>query len=48
MHSYKGKQKKDIDSKTKDKTFQDVGGCNKAVDALKEIIDFIKNPALYK
>ena len=48
MNSYKGKEKKDIDKKNKAKTFEDVGGCSKAVEALKEIIDFVKNPSVYK
>ena len=29
-------------------TFEDVGGCRKAKDAIAEIIDYIKNPEPYK
>jgi len=47
MHGYKGKEKKD-NSNSKITTFKDVGGCKKAIDALTEIIDYIKNPQLYK
>lgn len=34
MHGYKSKQKKDIDSKQTVKTFDDVGGCRKAKEAI--------------
>jgi cell division protease FtsH len=47
-NAYKGKQKKDIERKNKVITFDDVGGCRKAVDALREVIDYIKNPELYR
>jgi ATP-dependent Zn protease len=30
------------------KTFSDIGGCEKAKDAIKEIIDFIRNPEFYE
>jgi ATP-dependent Zn protease len=47
MHGYKGKQNKDINDTQVAKTFQDVGGNNKAKEAIIEIIDYIKNPALF-
>lgn len=45
IHGFKGKEKKD--NTQLQRTFEDVGGCNKAKDALKDIIDYIKNPQLY-
>ena len=42
MNGFKGKQKKDLDSKQAVKTFQDVGGNNRAKEAILEIIDYIK------
>ena len=47
MHSYKGKEKKDLDGSQTEKTFDDIGGCHQAKDAIREIIDYIKNPEIY-
>jgi ATP-dependent Zn protease len=47
MNGFKGKQKKDMDSKQSNKTFQDVGGNQRAKEAILEIIDFIKRPQFY-
>lgn len=44
MHGFSGKQKKDLKNDEKGRTFQDVGGCSKAKDAILDIIDYIKNP----
>lgn len=46
MHGYKSKQKKDL--KQQSKSFSDVGGNNKAKEAILEIIDYIKRPELYQ
>jgi ATP-dependent Zn protease len=46
MHSFKGKEKKDLENQ-KERTFKDVGGCKKAKEAIIEIIDYIKNPEVY-
>jgi len=48
MNGFKGKQKKDLDSKQAVKTFQDVGGNNRAKEAILEIIDYIKRPEFYQ
>jgi cell division protease FtsH len=48
VNGFKGKQKRDIDSKQTSKTFQDVGGNNRAKEAILEIIDYIKKPELFK
>ena len=32
----------------KEKTFDDIGGCEKAKTAINEIIDYIKNPEFYQ
>ena len=48
MHGFKGKQNKDLTDTQQAKTFQDVGGNNKAKEAIIEIIDFIKNPELFQ
>lgn len=47
---YKGKEKKDLDdqNKQKAKTFSDVGGCSKAKEAIAEIIQYIKDPKIFK
>lgn len=47
-HSFKGKERKDLDDSNNVKSFQDVGGCTQAKEAILEIIDYIKNPAIYK
>ena len=44
MHGYKGKEKKDIESRQTVKTLADVGGCSKAKEAILEVIDILKNP----
>ena len=46
-HPFKGKEKRDIDGIQKEKTFDDVGGCKKAKEALLSIIDFLKAPHLF-
>jgi cell division protease FtsH len=46
-HAFKGKEKRDLDNIQKEKTFDDVGGCKKAKDALLSIIDFLKAPNLF-
>ena len=48
QHSYNSKKKKDLDIKQVGKTFNDIGGCDKAKDAIKEIIDYINHPEHYK
>lgn len=48
MNGFKGKQKKDLDTKQSNKTFEDVGGNVKAKEAILEIIDYIKRPEIYK
>lgn len=47
MHAFKGKENKDIENQKK-RTFNEVGGCKKAKEAIIEIIDYIKNPQLYQ
>ena len=29
------------------RSFEDIGGCNKAKDAIKEVIEYMKNPKLF-
>ena len=44
QNSFSSKKKKDLDKKQIGKTFSDVGGCEQAKEAIREIIDFIRNP----
>lgn len=44
QNSFNSKKKKDLDKKQVGKTFMDVGGCEQAKEAIREIIDFIRNP----
>jgi cell division protease FtsH len=48
IHGFKGKEKKDIENNQEVRKFEDVGGCRKAKEAISEIIDYIKNPTLFK
>lgn len=49
MHNYKGKEKKkDKNLDTDIKTFSDIGGCQKAKEAIGEIIEYIKTPELFR
>eukprot|EP00347_Sterkiella_histriomuscorum_P003112 403365543 len=48
MHGFKGKTKKDMIGEQKLKDFQDIGGCLTAKNALRDVIDCIKRPELYK
>ncbi len=48
MHAFKGKEKKDLEGGQREKCFEDVGGCKQAKDAILEIIDYIKNPTIYR
>jgi cell division protease FtsH len=48
MNGFKGKQKKELDAKQDSKSFEDVGGCTRAKEAILEIIDYIKNPEVYQ
>ena len=45
---FKPKKGEDLESKQKPKTFQDIGGCEKAKEAISEIIDYIRNPEEYQ
>jgi len=45
--TYKVKKTSDIEQES-GKTFDDVGGCEKAKEAILEIIDFIKVPEMYQ
>lgn len=48
-NSYSGKNTDDLSiSGQRAKTFDDVGGCEKAKEAILEIIDFIKAPEVYQ
>jgi ATP-dependent Zn protease len=44
QNSFNSKKKKDLDVRQKPKTFMDVGGCEEAIEAVKEIIEYINNP----
>ena len=48
QHSYDPKTKDDMDLKQTPKSFQDIGGCEDAKEAIREIIDYIRNPEPYK
>ena len=41
------KKKKDLDKRQVAKTFADIGGCDKAKEAIREIIDFIGDPEMF-
>jgi cell division protease FtsH len=45
MHSFKGKEKKDLDQK--ERKFKDIGGCEDAKNKIAEIIDYINHPEVY-
>jgi cell division protease FtsH len=36
-----------LDDKQSDKTFDDIGGNTEVKEAIREIIDYIKNPSIY-
>ena len=46
-NSFKAKQKKKGDEEINSKTFSDVGGNEKAKEAILEIIEYIKNPKIF-
>jgi ATP-dependent Zn protease len=48
MHGFKGKEKRDIQSKQSVKTLEDVGGCQDAKKAILEVIDYIQNPEQFQ
>jgi ATP-dependent Zn protease len=48
QHSTNTKQAKDLEGKQEIKTFMDIGGCEKAKKAMREIIDYIRHPESYK
>ena len=48
QHTYDPKKKEDMDNKQIPKSFEDIGGCDEAKDAIREIIDYIRNPQPYK
>ena len=48
QHTYDPKKKEDMDLKQIPKSFEDIGGCDDAKDAIREIIDYIRNPGPYK
>lgn len=48
MHSYKSKEKKDLQDRQDFKTFEDIGGNTEVKEAIKEVIDYIKNPEYYQ
>jgi len=45
---YSAKKKQDLDHTQISKTFEDIGGCEKAKEAIREIIDYIRHPEQYK
>ena len=42
------KKSEDLMRNQEKKTFEDIGGCHEAKEAIKEIIDYISNPTMYK
>jgi cell division protease FtsH len=46
-NSFKAKQKKKPDEEANSKTFSDIGGCQKAKEAITEIIEYIKHPEVF-
>jgi cell division protease FtsH len=48
QNSYSSKKKKDLDKKQVGKSFNDVGGCEQAKEAIREVIDFIRNPEQFQ
>ena len=41
------KRKEDMDQHQAPKSFEDIGGCDDAKEAIREIIDYIRNPGPY-
>ena len=48
MNNYKAKERTEMSKPQQELTFRDIGGCQKAKDAILEIIDYIKNPEEYR
>ena len=46
-NSFKAKHKKKPDEEANYKTFSDIGGCQKAKEAITEIIEYIKHPEVF-
>ena len=42
------KNSNDLGEYTQNKTFDDIGGCDEAKEAITEIIDYIRNPGPFK
>lgn len=47
QNSFNSKKKQDLDERQKGKTFADIGGCEEAKEAIRDIIDYIRHPEHY-